>query len=64
MNERVNEIISRSITGNGFNKIMSTGNGFNKVIYMYILPSRKEREILLKATATCVWFKLMFAARV
>ena len=63
MNERVNESISRSIfnatrTGNGFNKIMSTGgNGFNKVI-MYILPTRQEREILFKATRTCVWLKL------
>ena len=58
MNERVNEIMSRSITGYGFNKIMSTGNGFNKVIYMYILPSRQDREILFAATRTCVWLQL------
>ena len=62
MNDCVNESISWSIfnatkTGNGFNKIMITGNGFNKVI-MYILPSKKEREILFEATRTCVWLKL------
>ena len=44
-------------TGNGFNKIMSTGNEFNKVI-MYILPSRREREILFEASKTCVWLEL------
>ena len=56
MNERVNESISRSIfnatrTGNGFNKIMRTSNGFIKVI-MYILPSKRKREILFEATRT------------
>ena len=36
-----------------------TGNGFNKVhVIMYILPSRKEREIMFEATRTCVWLKL------
>ena len=74
MDDRVNESISRSIfnamrTGNGFNKlIMRTGNGFNKLIMrtgngfnkeiMYILSSKQEREILFKATRTCVWLKL------
>ena len=62
MNERVTESISRSImhtlrTGNGFNKIMTTGNGFNKVI-MYILPSKKKREILFEDTRTCALLKL------
>ena len=62
MNERVNESISRSIfnatrTGKGFNKIIRTGNGLNKII-MYILPSKQEREILVEATRTCVWWKL------
>ena len=39
-----------------FNTIMITGNGFNKV-FMYILPSRQEREILFEATRTCIWSK-------
>ena len=66
MNERVNESISRSIfnatrTGNGFNKTTRTGNGFNKImrtsnefikVIMYILPSKRKREILFEATRT------------
>ena len=65
MNERVNESISRSIfnatrTGNGFNKTTRTGNGFNKMrtsngfikVIMYILPSKRKREILFEATRT------------
>ena len=59
MNERVNESISQSIfnamrTGKEFYKIMRT----SKKVIMYILPSRQEREILFKATRTCVWLKL------
>jgi len=57
MNERVNEIISRSILTQGelamdFDKIMRNGNGCTKVV-MYILPSKQEREIPFEATRTC-----------
>ena len=54
MNERVNESISRRV----FNATRA-GNGFNKVImYISILPSKQEREMLFEATRTCVWLKL------
>ena len=32
-------------------------------VIMYILPSKKEREILFEATRTCVWFKLDVCSR-
>ena len=36
---------------------MRTANEFNKIT-IRILPSKEKREILLKATRTCVWLKL------
>ena len=55
---RVKEsIFNKTRAGNLFNKIMRTANEFNKIT-IRILPSKEKREILFKATRTCVGLKL------